>query len=145
MKVLFLDIDGVLNSTQSAREHGSFMTLIDEAVEHIIELQSHNGVELVLSSTWRKKPMHEKYLMDIYNIPLFDRTPVLPGLKVTRGEEIARWLHFNKQVTHYCIVDDDSDMLPEQLPFFVQTNTEHGLQFADFLRIRSILKLPPRE
>jgi hypothetical protein len=32
-----------------------------------------------------------------------------------RGEEIKAWLHQHPEVTRYAIVDDDSDMLPEQV------------------------------
>ena len=45
-----------------------------------------------------------------------------------RGEEIAEWLR-NNQVDNYVIFDDDRDMLPGQLPFFVRTNFEDGLNW----------------
>jgi hypothetical protein len=44
-----------------------------------------------------------------------------------RGSEIAEWLSRHPEVDRYAIVDDDSDMLPEQVPFFVQTSFETGM------------------
>lgn len=43
----------------------------------------------------------------------------------------------------YCgddvILDDDSDMLEEQMPFFVKTSTYNGLLFENYLKARRIL------
>jgi hypothetical protein len=51
---------------------------------------------------------------------------VTPVLNTHRGEEIEYWLQEN-WVDRYCIIDDDSDMLPEQMPYFVKTsdNIDH--------------------
>src|SRR3546814_6841131 len=44
-----------------------------------------------------------------------------------RGGEIAEWLSRHPEVSVYAIVDDDSDMLPEQRHAFVQTRFEDGI------------------
>ena len=58
-----------------------------------------------------------------------------------RGEEIAIYLQHNSDITDYCIIDDDSDILKEQTSNFVQTSFWHGLTNEHILRRKSILKL----
>lgn len=70
-----------------------------------------------------------------------DRRPV-------RGDEIRDWLRSRNgggyiPVECYAIIDDDSDMLPEQLPVFVQTTNQRGLE--DNHRDRLIELLSPNQ
>ena len=44
-----------------------------------------------------------------------------------RGHEIQEWLDKHPEVTRYAILDDDSDMLPEQMPNFFKTTFQNGL------------------
>jgi hypothetical protein len=89
-----------------------------------------------------------------YGFPVVDKTCVIyksqyyNGKPVGRGREIQRWfldtdLIFDSNDRpyryNYCIVDDDSDMLPEQLPYFVQTDNQHGLLDEHVDRIVKIL------
>ena len=49
-----------------------------------------------------------------------------------RGEEIKEWLtKHGKHVSHYVIIDDMDNMLPEQQSHFVQTNPEVGITEDD--------------
>ena len=61
-----------------------------------------------------------------------------PSLLGCRGDEIAAWLTAHPKVKEWAIVDDDSDMLPEQLPRFVKTDGNEGLSFANFERLCAI-------
>lgn len=127
MKILFLDVDGVLNSAKSPQPTHElypvdpYMALL---VDRIIQA---TGCEVVLSSTWRNHPTGRAAVEK--SIPLIGQTPYLGTI---RGEEIKDWLD-NKHaengyaVTKYAILDDDSDMLPKQLPNFFQTTWETGL------------------
>lgn len=140
MKVLFLDIDGVLNSTRTAVAHGGYpgdfsppdMAKFDEtAIALIRRLCLAADASVVLSSSWRIMfSAHE--VANALDLPIMDKTPSLPG---NRGQEIAHWLDRHPEVEAYAIVDDDSDMLPEQLPFFVQTTHEDGLRFSDYRKL----------
>lgn len=63
-----------------------------------------------------------------------------------RGDEIRDWIRSRNEngyatIACYAIVDDDSDMLPEQLPVFVQTTNQLGLE--DSHRDRLIALLTP--
>ena len=58
----------------------------------------------------------------------------------SRGEYIRQWLlEYQSKVSHYAILDDYDDMLPEQLPHFVQTNYEVGISKEDADRVIEIL------
>src|ERR1700709_1279552 len=57
MKVIFLDIDGVLNSTHTANPR-SFPYIVDpELVTRLKDVLAKTGAEVVLSSTWRYDPV----------------------------------------------------------------------------------------
>ena len=58
-----------------------------------------------------------------------------------RGVEIFRWLARHPG-TAYAIVDDDSDMLPEQMPYFVQTQHDDGIEREHVERL--VATLSPR-
>lgn len=145
-KVLFLDIDGVLNSRRTVIACNGFPHCFDEAnkkkfdwiaVGMIRELCEKEGASIVLSSSWRhgRNAVHE--CANGLDLPIFDRTPDLPGV---RGEEIQDWLNRHPEVTHWAIVDDNSDMLGSQLEHFVQTSEEEGLLFSDFMALGRILR-----
>ena len=49
-----------------------------------------------------------------------------------RGMEVQEWLNTKgKKVSHYVILDDMDNMLPEQQSHFVQTNPEVGITEDD--------------
>lgn len=134
MKVIFLDIDGVLNSHRSAVAFGGFphhaadhRDRFDEiAIQLVRGIAAASGAKVVLSSSWRCDPDWRE-IGNSLGIPLLDRTPQMPG---RRGTEIAAWLEAHPEVECYAILDDDPDMLPEQLPYFVQTTHNDGLTWS---------------
>lgn len=137
MKVLFLDIDGVLNSTRSCIAfHGypfglgaESLEMFDPiAVNMIRGLCAHAGVSVVVSSAWRITH-HWDDIGKSLDLPTIDATPQLMG---PRGNEIQAWLDAHPDVTQYAIVDDDADMLNSQLPRFVKTDINEGLSFSNF-------------
>lgn len=144
MKVLFLDIDGVLNSHRSIYAfngcpHGftpEHMALFDHvAIGLVRKLCQETGAVIVLSSSWRLLHATKEVAAGL-NLPVIDRTPSLTG---NRGQEIAAWLAEHPSVTVYAIVDDDSDMLESQRAHFVQTSHEDGLQFRDYQALLRVL------
>lgn len=145
--MLFLDIDGVLNSARSCLAFGGYPMELDEigafdqiAIRLIQRLcDADDQVQVVLSSAWR---LHCDYndVGAALGLPIIDRTPSLLG---PRGKEIAAWLDGRDDVEAYAIVDDDSDMLPEQMPRFVNTDGENGLMYADFIKLCALLNVAP--
>lgn len=138
MKVLFLDIDGVLNSAKTCCAFGGYpmsmehIAAFDQAAIRLLQrLCDSAGVQVVLSSSWRNDKDWATYGQAL-GLPIIDRTPSSMG---PRGREIQTWLDAHPEVEQYAIVDDDSDMLPEQAPRFVHTNGDEGLTFADYRKL----------
>lgn len=155
MKILFLDIDGVLNTGDdtASRHYMKKRTnnrdwthdeqncnLFDERcvrwLHYIIE---ETGAKIVISSTWRRKGL--QYMWDFWkrrDLP-GEVIGITPVLNRPRGEEIDAWLEENDYWTNYCIVDDDSDMLFEQKFRFVKTHNRFGLTLETAEAIVNIL------
>lgn len=130
IRVLFLDVDGVLN------HHGIMKDGNQLDPECILRLRRiTKEVQLVvLSSTWRmggEGSYHVqmlRYALRAYGIEIHSQTPKLTG--EVRGEEIAQWMTDNRieiDKDRILILDDDSDFLWWQKEFHVQTSFETGL------------------
>lgn len=138
MKVLFLDIDGVLNSVRTAIASEGFphdfsqMERFDQtAIALVKKLCRIGGVQVVLSSTWRLSFSKEE-VSEALGIPVIDKTKSLPGV---RGVEIQEWLDRHPEVERYAILDDNSDMLDSQRDNFVQTTGDDGLTLREFRKL----------
>jgi len=147
MKIIFLDIDGVLNSMQSMKASKEERWNDEPAIEHIGWLNNiiaNTDAKIVISSTWRRgnqASLFDKYFHALGIIG--EVIDVTPRLDSYRGTEIKCWLMEHKSkieknkdsgwcihkepVESFVILDDDGDM-EELLPFLVQTNSESGLQ-----------------
>jgi hypothetical protein len=132
MKVLFLDVDGVLNAFGQTKQrfngcYGICPVLASRLEDTVIKC----NCKIVLSSTWRKYAHTRKHVFDC--LPrVADRiigvTPVLgaDNTSTRRGEEISEWLRHNKNCDRFVIVDDEGDM-GELLPYLVLTHGCEGL------------------
>lgn len=148
MKVLFLDIDGVVNcaNTNFKTDHWPLDRYMAFLVGKIV---LDTGCKVVLSSSWRNHP-EGVLVVEKHITPIMDKTCQSWYIRETdhhsrRGEEIQKWLDewekgtlrylvennlpipqvLNKEITRYCILDDDSDMLPHQKHF--KTSWQVGL------------------
>jgi len=125
MKVLFLDIDGVVNCCDTRQRHRGFIG-IDPYMALLIGriVLAVPDLKVVLSSSWRH---FEQGKEEIENqvVPIFSETPRIRGQ--VRGKEIKAWLDQHPEVEKYAILDDDSDMLEEQKPNFFQTTWQTGI------------------
>lgn len=128
MKIIFLDIDGVLNVIQQGRDE--FGALFHpEFVENLRQVIDATGAKIVISSSWRSAGLERMKLMwQMRDLPseVIDITPNFREVSSVRGEEIANWLSQNN-VDSYLILDDDDDMLPDQLPNFIQCSGNNKL------------------
>lgn len=131
MKILFLDVDGVLNRC-GASGHG----LESDKISILKTIIDATGCEIVLSSTWRKSKEQRQRLHKVLESDGIkwngDRTPVFER-KVGflweadgRGKEIQSWLTDNAPNATFVILDDASDM-GALLPHLVRTYSFEGL------------------
>lgn len=149
IKVLFLDIDGVLNiDRQQWHCQMNCITPIDEfgyefdhkAVDNLATILEETGAEIVISSSWK--------FLGLQTLQKMWEDRKLPGtiLDITpdgksKGWEIDEWLmECESQVNRYAIIDDENDILPKQLNHFVQTNSQFGITCKDAERVITILR-----
>jgi hypothetical protein len=145
MNVLFLDIDGVLNSARSCLASRGYPLTLEPshlekfdwvAVALVRRICETTGAKIVLSSMWRLHLPHDQ-IGKALDLPIIDATPYLG---VHRGHEIAAWLARQQPAPErYAIVDDDGDMLPEQMSCFVHTDGREGLTYANAVRLAELL------
>lgn len=91
----------------------------------------------VLSSTWRLDGEETRErLSNFLEIPIIDSTKSFFDV---RGVEIKEWLDRHPEVTKYAIIDDDSDMLEEQMPYLTKTTFENGMLYNNYQDIIKIL------
>ena len=138
MSVLFLDIDGVLNSIQFAikmQGHPMYRHALDPVcVQHLQRVVDHTGCGLVISSTWRRLHSLERIgemlgAAGLHDFAIVGATPVANEPGITRGDEVLEWLRINKYKEQYVVVDDSRDFYPRQP--IVRTSSEVGLTWED--------------
>jgi len=132
MKVVFLDIDGVLMTWDQAKtwvriRKSRFQKFKPEAVENLNRITTKTGAEIVISSSWRSvsridnEDLFQHLQKEGVKAKVIGVTPDLNKcvngiwLAKTRGDEIQKWLeqyHFlhGDQIESFVILDDDSDM-----------------------------------
>ena len=120
-KIIFLDIDGVLNSEEYFKTLPPVSTELDDIdeskVQLLKEIVDRTGAQIILSSTWRdidcndcKKAMEiYQYLLNTlkkYGLSILDKTPYI---NCNRPKEIVTWL--NENIGHdgmvFVSLDDD--------------------------------------
>lgn len=113
MKILFLDIDGVLNNLKILSASKSSDPLGEDHLKLLKILVNATNCKIVLISTWRLYPESMKSLniaFQEHEIPLWiDITPYLNTTR--RADEILNWIKSNITVPTVAIgIDDDEDI-----------------------------------
>jgi hypothetical protein len=159
MKIIFLDIDGVLNheafykeryekrNDGNAIEH-PYSEIDPKCVDNLNTLITDTNAKIVISSTWRHSGL--SYCEDVLGYhgfmgEIIDITPSSPTR--FRGLEILDWVKSNEELigephynfTEYVILDDDSDMLYWQRNNFLLIDRFVGLTMGDVFRAKKIL------
>lgn len=156
-KIIFLDIDGVLNpihymncmyklwkaSNNEIKSHDEYGQLfLNHNCEALKKIIDETGAKLVISSTWRMAGMiemvnmwkHRNLAGEIIGITPNEIDVVDSGNafdELCRGHEIDLWMKRIDYKGNYVIIDDTPDMLKEQQGFFIKTNSYIGLTFKD--------------
>ena len=120
MKVIFLDVDGVLNTPSSESRCGEYIGIDDEKVEKLKKIVEKTKTEIVLISPWKKYWRKEEKLKPLqdYSANYLDEKLAKQGLKaidktkdkangryLSRGEGILEYVYRNN-VENYIILDD---------------------------------------
>lgn len=146
MKVIFLDVDGVLNGADWKPSNDILYPTPDRVNpacrERLLRIVELTGAGIVLSTSLRNligyefdrgKPFTRNELLEILGIPadlVVGITPDLEGrteagVRLWRGHEIHGWLNRHPEVTAYVILEDEADpMMPAK--GLIETSYETG-------------------
>lgn len=137
MNIIFLDIDGVLNSHRKLKEvydkthkpHSGYNYPFDEVcLANLKTLVEATNSKIVITSTWRKdKEGRDKLIQTLKEYEL-DKHIIgyTPILNQPRGIEIKEYLSTLEHQPNFIILDDDTDM-EELQEYLIKTNISVGL------------------
>ena len=139
MKIVFLDIDGVMNNFTSRNFKDVFSDKSCENLNHI--LRELPEVQLVLSSSWRYKGL--EYVKEVFHkngidkSRLVDMTEKGNGL---RGVQIQDWLDKHKEVEHFVAIDDETQDMGNLANHVIKVNGFIGLTMKEVTQAIQHLK-----
>jgi hypothetical protein len=145
-KLLFLDMDGVINCTFKISEEIVFKNesyAFDKILVNRINLLVNRfNLSIISSSSWRIN-LSLFDLKNVFNLiglesnKLINITPNLKSLggwndsgEITRGQEIRNFLFSIDYIPKRCLILDDRQDAGAGLPkncYFIQTNNKYGL------------------
>lgn len=150
--LIFLDIDGVLNTSNSFNTKYEIREENVMLLGQLVDRLSGHGYlpKIVLTSTWRLgfdrdyekcSPQIQRLIskLAVHNLQIFDKTPIYKGK--TRDMEIARYIkgyQLEKADFDYIILDDDDSVFDKdalkKLTFY-NVNQNTGLSKPDIDKI----------
>jgi hypothetical protein len=153
MKVIFLDVDGVINSEDFLKNNQNEM--IDRTNVNILKsIIDKTGAVVVMSSGWRlwfddnmmPKDGDSQRLYDIlceFDIKLFGKTPDFSTEEIrtkktfshVKAKEIIAWLSEHETVDKYVVLDDLNLKNEEINSHLVRTNAQIGITEYDANRV----------
>lgn len=154
-KIIFLDIDGVLNSTdfQSSnsclrrfesnikglmfdspllqhKTNDKYGNLFDpRCVNWLQAIIMITNAKIVISSDWRRHGLKEMQNMWV-DRELYGEVVGITDVGESRGQEILNYID-NNLIFSYCIIDDLDCQHRDLQNYYVQTNREFGLTGAE--------------
>ncbi len=154
MKILFLDIDGVLNCKYTEERFAGYVFVSDDKIRLLKKIIEATDAKIVLSSSWREGWFYKDHVahatsteLDLFealwdkllefDIELFDYTAELGH----RGLEIDAWLKgCAEEIEAYVILDDmdESELVPHS-SHIVQTDFSLGLTEKDVIIVIEML------
>lgn len=153
MKVIFLDVDGVMISEESflltMALGGRMVFFSRKAMKALKKVVRQTGAVVVLTSSWRPMPgyaptrSYEQFCTALQRngTPLHDRTPWLEDREHDRGDEIVTWME-EHQPEAWVIIDDNDRFRshPELKERWVRIDPAHGFTPPDADKAIAILE-----
>lgn len=145
-KIIFLDVDGVLNSEsffiQEEQKQkikvNQGLSIDFKKVKLLNKIVEATGAKIVISSTWRLN--HYDLLLSLFSTygfkgEILGKTEKGHCFNCVRGNLILQWMKTNENLIgipyynyyNYVILDDSTDMLYWQRNNFVNINNKIGL------------------
>ena len=132
-KIIFLDVDGVLNSinklikvyNETHRPHSGYKYPFDEkCLENLKAMVEETDAYIVITSTWRKDLRGKKRLLEeLKDYGLDERVIGYTPIMGRREEEIKFFISKYPEEIEYVVIDDDMLFMDN----FVKVETKEGL------------------
>ena len=135
---VFLDVDGVLNTSTTVKQTPYGYTGIDDARVEILAhaLEKYGGGDIVLSSDWKElNPKHDDYVYLVSKLKKY-------GLEISgqtfdsnleRGKGIKEYLEEHSEIEEFVTLDDmtfDFERYKKLLERLLLTNGIENVKFA---------------
>jgi len=133
-RVIFLDVDGVLNTYGTPSSSLANWKYIEEDLTKNLEyIIDKTDADIVISSSWCEEAIELLKTVDFKHIGKV--VGVTPRQKRWRGEQIMQWIEENADINNiaFVVIDDEDfdicgeacSVIPEER--FVQTSFKEGL------------------
>lgn len=140
MKLIFLDIDGVLTTKETDFRFSS------KCIENLLSLIRKTDAKIVICSSWKEENLEKT--LPLLPSRLYEhvlaQTPNLPN--ATKGKEVQAFLHSHPFLQdnlndEYIILDDEPELyLPHQVSMhFIQTDINTGLTEQNIKKATKLL------
>ena len=135
--VIFLDVDGVLNTTTTVQKTPDGYTGIDDARVEVLAktIEKIGGADLVLSSDWKEmKTTDDDYVYLVSKLALC-------GLSIEgqtqdqmykRGEGILKYLEAHPEIEEYVVLDDCRFDFQKDRKLWERLLLTNGIENAQF-------------
>jgi len=141
-KVILLDVDGVLNTSDDRAVYGMDY-ICPEKTSYLAMIVRRTGAKIVYSTSWRLTEKHCSLLdsallhAGVLN-EVIGKTPAL--FSACRGTEINMWLADNP-TDKFVVIDDDAAVAVKEnlFPTFFKTKDTQGLTYKTALKIIKVL------
>ncbi len=165
--IIFLDIDGVLNSDEWNYEHKKEISegiLVDAEKIHLLgKLVENTNAKIVLHSGWRfwfdakMLPLRKEAgiflkLLENENMYIEDCTPDLTTEEIrktkqfslVKADEILKWLSQHEDVKNWMVFDDLDLNNAEITNHQIKTNRSSGLTLENIIQAEKLLLQIPK-
>ena len=141
MNIIFLDVDGVINSRNKLKEvyektgkpHSHYNYPFDERCLLLLkEIVEETNSYIVVTSTWREDEKGRTKLLSV--LDEYELASRVIGyteiLNTVRGIEIQEYLRIHPEISNFIILDDDTTKT-ELDEFLIKTNNQTGLTYIE--------------
>ncbi len=143
--ILFLDIDGVLNTSETYKRARTWADSVESAVEpfepacvaHLNTITEQTNAQIVICSSWRHiftlSGLRQIFQKVGISANVLDVTPTSVS---QRAKAVVAWLAKHPEVQHWCVLDDDICAYDNHLPnsnYLVGIDGDVGLTETDAL------------
>jgi hypothetical protein len=145
MKIIFLDLDGVLNIEEGPR--ATFRTTMKYFDSELIErfnlfLDEYPEIHLVMSSSWREDMDDAIKQLSLcgfrHSLRFIGKTGFNKGLMLRRGQEIQNWIDENEFSGKYICIDDFTCEIVDFInpEFCLKTESDTGITNDDIITLK---------